>query len=195
MAVLAIDPGAKTGGALLDSSGSALAFAISDPTIWQRYRIVRWAVAWAKERGESLEIVIEDQHLGRGGKANPATTIELVRRAERWIAIAELLAVPWSRVSPSTWHTELASVPAYDEQGEHRTPKQRAAILVPRLWPEVGLCRGEPGVDPFASVASTKLPQDPVEAIVMARWRLGFGRVREAAPRRKKAKPKRRAEP
>lgn len=190
MAVLAIDPGTKTGGALLASTGDPLAFAIEEPTVWQRYRIVRWAVEWAKLRGEALEFVVEDQHLTRGPRANPAATIALVRDAERWITVVVLLGVAWIRVRPSSWHVELASVPKVDDDGHERTPKDRARILVERLWPAVELCRGEPGEDPFVASASATMPMDSVEAIVMARWRLaaGKGKRREAAPRKRSKK-------
>ncbi len=185
MAVITIDPGARTGGCFMVSAGSPIAFAIESPTIWQIYRIEQWALARLLP-GEPLELVVEDQHVARGPRANPASTITLARNAERWIVVAEQLGIPWSRVRPASWHTALAEVPKHDEAAEVLTPKQRAVILVRRLWPSLLFCRGEVGRDELAPRATSKLPQDPVEAIVMARWRVhGAGRARREAPRKR----------
>ena len=185
MAVLSIDPGTRTGGCLMPAAGPPIAFAIESPTIWQIYRIENWAFT-RRQTGEPLELVVEDQHVARGPRANPASTITLARNAERWIVVAEQLGIPWSRVRPASWHTALAEVPKHDDEGEVLTPKQRAVILVRRLWPSLPFCRGEIGRDELEERATSKLPQDPVEAIVMARWRVhGAGRTRREAPRKR----------
>lgn len=187
MAVLAIDPGKKTGGCLLSHGALPIAFAITTPPAWQIFRIVRWAAAQALERGEELELFVEDQHLARGPKVNPASTIDLARRAERWAMTADLLGLRWRREQPSRWHVELASVPAIDDDGRKLTQKQRAAILVQRLYVELPYCRGELGHDLIGPCPTTTLPQDPIEAIVMAR----FASFNTSRPKRGQAPKKR----
>ena len=189
MAELAIDPGIKTGGALGFGSGEPpIVFLIERPTAHQTYRIVRRAKELAAARGEKLGLVVEDQHLARHEKANPASTIHLARSAERWVFVAELLGAHVTRVQPASWRTELSPVSPVDDAGEKLTPKQRARILVPRLWSSLELCRGELGSDPLAPCPTDELPLDTVEAIVMGRWRLvGDGKHDRRAPKKRKS--------
>jgi hypothetical protein len=180
MTVITIDPGAKTGGCIMDAVGPPLAFAIAKPDVWQIYR----TLAWAQERARGeLELMIEDQHL----QLDPQAMLTLARTAERWATIAEQRRIKWTRVQPASWHTALSDVPKVDETGKTLTAKARARLLVERLWSEIEFVRGEPGRDLAGPCLTAKLPQDPVEAIVMARWRLlGAGRTkRERAPKKR----------
>lgn len=185
MAILAIDPGTKTGGALF-LGGAPIIFTLTKPDAFAIVRVVKWA----KEGLPSIELVIEDQHIGRGPKANPATTLSITRAAERWIVIAELFGVKTIQVQPSTWREPLlVGVPKRDRTGKVLDKKARTKILIQRLWSELELHRGEPATTPSQRVNTIrgKLPGDPIDALGLGYWRLtkGSARPREKAPKKR----------
>lgn len=190
MAVLTIDPGAKTGGALLSPQwleAGPLIFTISKPTGFEIYRAIRWAKGEAAKLGEQLELLTEGQFLGRGDKANPASTLDVARAAERWLVLAELQGVARLQVQPSEWQgPSFASVEPCKPSGAKRTSKEKSMIVAERCWPALRLCRGEPSVGEWSLVEVGLLPSDPIDAAVMARWRLGRGQARPRAPRKPK---------
>jgi hypothetical protein len=189
MAVLTIDPGTKTGGALTsESRPSPLVFMITVPSAWAIYRIIRWAKAWAEVRGEKLELATEGQFLARGPSANLASTLHTARAAERWIVIAELLGVPTIQITASTWQgPSFKSIPTHGPTGKKLSTKERAAILVRRLWPALDLCVGEPSDgEAWVEISTAELASDPCDAVVMGRWRMLAGRLRPRAKAPKK---------
>jgi hypothetical protein len=189
VAVLTIDPGTKTGGALTSESRPApLVFMITTPSAWSIYRIIRWAKAWADARGEKLELATEGQFLARGPSANLSSTLHTARAAERWIVIAELLGVPTIQITASTWQgPSFKSIPTHGPTGKKLSTKERAAILVARLWPAIDLCVGEPSDDAaWVETSTAELASDPCDAVVMGRWRMLAGRLRPRAKAPKK---------
>ena len=206
MAILAIDPGTKTGGALFLVDGAPVIFTLTKPDMFAIVRVVKWAKAMARvpkriddegnviewsEPGSALELVTEDQHLGRGSKANPATTLSIARAAERWIAVAELFGLRTIQVQPATWREPLlGSIPKRDSiTGATLDKKARTKLLVQRLWAELELHKGEPASTPSKRVNTTrgKLPGDPIDAVGLGYWRLikGSARPRERAPKKR----------
>ena len=188
MAILAIDPGTKTGGALF-LDGAPVIFTLTKPDMFAIVRVVKWAKALAG--ADPLELVTEDQHVGRGPKANPAVTLSIARAAERWICVAELFSVRTIQVQPSTWREPLlVGVPKVDSlTGETLDKKARTKLLVQRLWAELELHKGEPATTPGRRVSTTKgkLPGDPIDAVGLGYWRLtkGSARRREKAPKKR----------
>ena len=188
MAILAIDPGTKTGGALF-LDGAPVIFTLTKPDMFAIVRVVKWAKALAGT--DTLELVTEDQHVGRGPKANPAVTLSIARAAERWICVAELFGLRTIQVQPATWREPLlVGVPKVDSlTGETLDKKARTKLLVQRLWAELELHKGEPATTPSKRVNTTrgKLPGDPIDAVGLGYWRMtkGSARPREKAPKKR----------
>jgi len=209
MAILAIDPGTKTGGALF-LDGAPIVFTLTSPSVFAIVRVIKWALAESnapqrldRESAESakcrqilaptdpspLELVTEDQHVARGPRANPAATLSIARAAERWITIAELFGARTIQVQPSTWREPLIASVSKTMNGKVLDKKVRTKLLVQRLWSELELHKGEPATTPGRRVSTTKgkLPQDPIDAIAMGYWRMtkGAERPREKAPKKR----------
>jgi hypothetical protein len=182
VAVLGIDPGSDTAGALiLACRPDPILFELREPTAAQIYRAVRWAKAEAETAGEALELVTEDQYVARGKKANAQSTLSVARSAERWLTIAELLGVRSTQAHPSTWRSPMIkSVPASDG-----SLKERTQIYAARLWPEVEVRRGEPATTDGEVLETASLKTDPIDALVMAKWRAM--QLSSKAPRKRRA--------
>ena len=181
MAVLAIDPGAATAGALiLACRPEPILFELHEPTAIQIYRAVRWAKDEAAEHGEKLELFAEDQYLERGGKANPRSMILIARSAERWLFAAELLGCRTAPEQASVWREPM--IKTVDPAAGSK--KKRTKIFAVRIWPELEIRRGEPATTEGEREPTAKMKSDPIDAAVMARWRIGLA-VRQAPLKRR----------
>lgn len=168
MHALAIDPGQKTGGALWPAGRDPIAFALHKPTAAQIYAVIRWATSVC---GDKPLLVAEGQFLGRGPRANPQTTLDIARAAERWLTIGELLGLPREQPLASRWRGPLiAGVDGKDV-------KARTRAAVSRLWPQVLLgAAGLGGIEErLVETANSKAcPQDSIDALGMVYWAMVY---------------------
>lgn len=181
----ATDPGATTGVAI--SSGVTPAFAkLEDPSVEQVGAILGWAKATAEARGEHLVWVVEDQYatirmVRRGGKTVPninfAAIKSLIRRAEVWAVLAEHLGIQLVRVMPETWQGPMLSTAPKKQGRVELSTKQRSQIVVRQTFEEAVRFDRVPGPD-SKRVPSSKIPQDPCDAILMMKWYQDHGRNR-----------------
>ena len=62
--------------------------------------------------------------------------------------------------------------------------KKRTKIFAVRIWPELEIRRGEPATTEGEREPTAKMKSDPIDAAVMARWRIGLS-VRQAPLKRR----------
>ena len=183
MAVLAIDPGAATAGALiLACRPEPILFELHEPTAIQIYRAVRWAKDEAAAHGEKLELFTEGQYLARGDRANPHSTLMIARSAERWLFAAELLGCRTAQEQASVWREPM--IKTVDPGSGSK--KKRTQLFAARTWPELEIRRGEPATTEGEREPTAKMKSDPIDAAVMARWRIGLSTKQAPLKRRSK---------
>jgi hypothetical protein len=173
----ATDPGATTGVGIF--AGPTPAFTkLEDPTVAQVRAILKWSKAAATQRGEPLHWVIEDQYAkirmvhGPGGRLVPNINFEsiksLIRAAGVWSTMCEDLGIPFEWVYPETWQSVMLKSAPAELDGKKLSTKQQAQIVVRATWDEVVRFTGTP--DSMIRIPSSKVPQDPCDAVLLGRW-------------------------
>lgn len=159
--ILSIDPGTTAGASVFAGRTPAVA-SFKNPTVGQVDRLIQWCQAAARERGEPLILVVEDQFVKATmvrirGRWVPKVNFEsikvLVRATELWVVTAELRGVDRiERVMAATWQG-----PMHRGAAKELDTKGKSREVFARHWPEVYRFTDVPEPDQLKLVKASQL--------------------------------------
>lgn len=132
--ILAVDPGAKCGVAVLVHGRLVLLRTVRGDLIGDVLAVIQLVAKLQAEHGMAL-VVVELQFTPKGKKQNPKSLATLYKRRHVWEILAEVYGLMVEGVYPSTWQTVLGEVEDWDDNGKKRDTKAKARVYADRRFP------------------------------------------------------------
>lgn len=179
--IVSIDPGETSGVAIYAGGPTPAVADFHSPSLAVMRELLGWCAAKARERDESLVLVIEDQYAQIRWVKNLRTgrleaTIDwpalakLTRNAERWVVVAEDSGAQIVRLNPTIWKGTMLGLAARErDDGKKLNEKQRATLAVAKIWREIYRFKGLPEPDRWKLTKVARLNSHIRDAMLIGR--------------------------